>query len=124
MGIKYDSASSGSGAIPGTRLFGVPDEESRSHNRIDKTHSHDTLQGGGNGKSVMFTITIDPQNRFILGESQFTTSAVAWGIHMRTFEEGTEWLTPTGRVRIINGKLRYTSGHRLYPLPKIREATQ
>lgn len=122
MGIKYDNATTGSGVIPGTLIFVPTNERQRSTNRIDRHHAFDSLVGGGNGKSVMFTITIDPGGVFKIGESQFTTSAIAWGIHMKTFAEGTEWMSPTGRVRIIRGKLRYTSGHRLYHLPEIREA--
>jgi hypothetical protein len=120
--MLYDNAITTGSGIPGTMNF-VTDEmarRARAHNRIDTTHA---VEGGeNNGKSVMFTITIDPVGgRFNLGESKFTTSAVAWGIQMGTFVEGTEWMTPTGRVRIIKGKLRYTSGRRLYKLPILKE---
>jgi hypothetical protein len=122
MGIKYDNATSGSGPIMGTLIFAPPDAKQRGKNRIDRNYARGNT-GDGNGKSVTFIITIDPSNRFTLGISRFTTSAVAWGIHMGTFTEGTEWMSPTGRVRIMGGKLRYTSSRRLYPLPEIREAT-
>jgi hypothetical protein len=118
----YDSATitPTSGSIPGTTQYGVPDDDNRGRNRIDKNHAA-TNRDDNNGRSVMLTITIDPNKIFTLGVSQFTVSAVAWGIHLGSFTEGTEWMSPTGRVRIMDGKLKYTSNKALYPLPKLRE---
>ncbi len=121
MGIEYDNAVTSGSGIPGTMQFVSTDAAERGKNRIDRHHAHDSNQAENNGKSVMFTITIDPSKIFSLGVSQFTLSAIAWGMHLGVFPEGTEWMSPTGRVRIMKGKLKYTRNKGLYPLPVIKE---
>lgn len=109
--------------IVGTMDFALPASphssgKARVQDSTDATRAGRNT-GENNGQAVTFVITIDPTKLYTLGESTFTSYAVAQGICDGIFPEGTEWMTPTGRARIISGKLRYTGSRKLYKLPKV-----
>jgi hypothetical protein len=67
-----------------------------------------------------FTVTIDPTKLYTLNESKFTATEVYLGIQDGSFPEGMEFMTPTGRARVMDGKLRYTRNKKIYTLTEIR----
>lgn len=78
------------------------------------------LSGADNGNAKAFIVTIDPNMIFTPGKSKITLLEVTFGILLGVFSEGTEFMSPTGRVRIMGGKLKYTRNKALYKLPEMR----
>jgi hypothetical protein len=109
--------------VGATRNFGIPGAYTDLADFKDSTSRSNARSGGSredNGNSKMFTITIDPQRLYTLGVSSFSLADVTLGIREGAFGEGTEFMSPDGRVRIMGGKLRYTRNKALYKLPELR----
>lgn len=118
--MRYSNAGE---VFTGTRQFAVDGaylDKSTVAESTNAKHARTSNARENNGGAKMFTITIDPQRLYTLGISKFTLCDVALGIRNGVFSEGTEFMSPDGRVRIINGKLRYTSSKAIYKLPDIR----
>jgi hypothetical protein len=82
-------------------------------------HANEGIKGDANGNTKAFTVTIDPTGLYTLGVSKFTTTDMVYGMFFGNFPEGMEWMSPTGRVRIMRGKLKYARNKALYGLPVI-----
>lgn len=112
----------GSEMIGATRFFSPPVTHScrtAAKDTMDQKHAEARFRES-NPSTTAFVITIDPQQLYTLGVSTFTLVDVTLGIRSGAFSEGTEFISPTGRVRIIRGKLRYTRNKALYNLPEMR----
>jgi hypothetical protein len=87
--------------------------------RWNRGSANEGIKGGSNGHAKAFIVTIDPTGLYTLGISIFTTTDMAYGMFFKNFPEGMEWMSPSGRVRIMRGKLKYTRNKALYNLPVI-----
>jgi hypothetical protein len=103
--------------VGATRNFGIPGAYLDLSTIKDSTNCHHAREASS---QKSFVITIDPQRLYTLGVSTFSLVDVALGIRNGIFTEGTEFLSPSGRVRIMGGKLKYTRNKALYKLPEIR----
>lgn len=114
--MRYDSSV---GQLRGTRHFYQPGaflELTVVGQSTDKHHAREH----GSGSSILLVVTIDPQKIYTLGVSSFNETDVSLGILHGAFIEGTEFMTPTGRARIMGGKLKYTNNKAIYKLPEMR----
>lgn len=109
--------------VKGTAHFDVPGtylDLCLVGDSADRHHARPTNSRESNGSTKTFVITIDPQKLYTLGVSTFSLVDVTLGIRSGAFGEGTEFMSPGGRVRIMDGKLKYTRNKALYKLPDIR----
>jgi hypothetical protein len=119
--MKYNSIHGN--IVGGTRNYGIPGaylDLSPVGKGTNKNHTRMTNGRGANGSTKLFVITIDPQGLYSLGVSSFTLADVSLGIKNGAFSEGTEFMSPDGRVRIMGGKLKYAKNKALYKLPELR----